>query len=76
MYQDARPIYHCHVQWTPVLVEREVEQVVVEGEIVVRRLGIKVGGCFGPGPASTVAGVSDWGRFEPRGVTIEVLRFG
>ena len=64
MYQDASPVDHRHVQWTPVLVEREVKQVVVESEIVVRRLRIEVGGCFGPGPASTVAGVSDWGRFE------------
>jgi predicted NAD/FAD-dependent oxidoreductase len=38
VYQYTRPVYHRHIQRTPVLVEREVEQVIVEGEIVVRRL--------------------------------------
>lgn len=64
MYQDTRPVNHRHVQWAPVLVEREVEQVIVEGEIVVGRLRIGFGGGFGPGPASTVSGVPDGGRFE------------
>ena len=64
VYQDTRPVYHRHVQRAPVLVKREIEQVIVEGEIVVRRLRIGFGGGFGPGPASTVSGVSDGRRFE------------
>ena len=59
MYQDTRPVDHRHVQRTPVLVEREVEQVIVEGEVVVQRLRIGFGVGFGPGAARTVAGVSD-----------------
>ena len=76
MHQDTRPIDHRHVQRTPVLVERKVEQVVVEGEVVVRCLRIEFGGRFGPRPTSTVAGASDGGRFELGTGCVEVLRFG
>jgi len=76
VHQDTRPIDHRHVQRTPVLVERKVEQVVVEGEIVVRCLRIDFGRRFGPRPIRTVAGAPDWGRFELGTRCVEVLRFG
>ena len=76
MHQDTCPIDHRHVQRTPVLVKRKVEQVVVEGEIVVRCLRIDFGGRFGPRPISTVTGAPDWGRFEFGTRCVEVLGFG
>ena len=76
MHQDTRPINHRHVQWTPVLVERKVEQVVVEGEIVIRCLRIDFGVGFGPGPVNTMTGAPDGGRYELGAWCVEVLRFG
>lgn len=76
MYQDARSVYHSHVQRTPVLIERKIEKVVVKSEIVVQGLGIDFGGRFGPGPASTVTGASDGRWFELWVASVEVLRFG
>jgi hypothetical protein len=72
VHQDARSIDHSHVQRAPVLIERKIEEVVVEGEIVIRGLGIGFGGGFGPGPASTATGALDglWAA------SVEVLWLG
>lgn len=37
MYEDAGFVNHRDVEWAPVLEEREVEKLVVDGEVVVGR---------------------------------------
>ena len=35
MYEDACLVYHCNVEGAPVLEEGEIEELVIDGEIVV-----------------------------------------
>lgn len=41
MKQYTRLIHHCQVQRSPILKEREIDELVVDSEIVVRRAVIR-----------------------------------